>query len=103
MNKSVFSRQRDEDSLVGSVVNNKFRPLKQLHDSDYVKPDQNEKVFQDTHPRKRATFNNALERFEQELKQKNNIQDLNLKDFRVKVKQDEDAVSTEKNTTKNKQ
>jgi len=83
--RSVFAKGNDETSLVGSIINQKFRPLKQLYDSDYVKPDQNDKVFQETHPWRKATFTNALSRFEQELKQRNEIQASNINDYNNKI------------------
>jgi hypothetical protein len=52
--------------------------LKQLHDTDYVKPDQNERVHQDTLPKRKAVFNDALKRFEEQLQNQDEMKNTYL-------------------------
>lgn len=42
--------------------------LKSLIDSDYKKPKENERVFQDEHPFRKTTFIQAMKRHEEKLK-----------------------------------
>ena len=42
--------------------------MKQIFDSDYIKPDQNPRVLQDTSMQKSAAFDEALKRYEDTLR-----------------------------------
>ena len=46
------------------------RFLKQLFDSEYVRPVENDRVVQDTDPCKLSVYNDALKRYEEQLKKK---------------------------------
>lgn len=45
--------------------------MKHLYDSEYVKPEDNKRVVQDSNPVKKATLDEARTRFEQTLDLKN--------------------------------
>jgi homoserine acetyltransferase len=62
------TEQSNFDATLTSV-RRKPRMLKQLFDSEYVKPSENFRVIQDTDPRKHAVYNEALKRYEEQLKQ----------------------------------
>lgn len=46
----------------------KSKALKELCDSDYVRPEDNFRVLQDTNPYKNAALKDALKRYEESLK-----------------------------------
>ena len=54
----------------GSTIGKK-RAVKHLFDSDYVRPEDNFRVLQDDNPLKAAAFKDALSRYENDLKRKN--------------------------------
>lgn len=53
------------------MSNNRSRAVKQLFDSEYVKPEENFRVLQDNNPLKSAALKEALTRYEQSLKKEN--------------------------------
>jgi hypothetical protein len=55
----------------GGMSNNRSRAVKQLFDSEYVKPEENFRVLQDNNPLKSAALKEALTRYEQSLKKEN--------------------------------
>ena len=42
--------------------------VKELFDSEYLHPQNNQRVLQDSHPKKQAAFQQALARYEKDLK-----------------------------------
>lgn len=70
-----------------TTIRRKPRMLKQLFDSEYVKPSENYRVFQDTDPRKHAVYNEALKRYEEQLKQQG-----------VEIKKEFEVMSSNQNT-----
>ena len=73
------------DATRGSPV------IKQLFDSDYVKPDENNRVMQDSHPHKSSTWNAALKRYEEDLKQQGNKNIRDLSNFKTSIDHDVEA------------
>ena len=43
---------------------NRSRGIKHIFDSDYVKPEENYRVFKETHPKRSAVLKDALDRYE---------------------------------------
>ena len=64
------------------------RTVKNLYDSAYVKPEDNYRVIQDNNPVKQATINEALSRYENDLKLKNKMHDMHLTQQKSKIEFD---------------
>ena len=64
---------------------NRSRAVKQLFDSEYVKPEDNFRVYQDTNPVKSAAMKNALQRYEDSLKNENKQLGNHMKEHRNKI------------------
>ena len=52
----------------GGLTATRSRAVKQLFDSEYVKPSENFRVMQDSNPLKSAALKEALNRYEENLK-----------------------------------
>lgn len=65
--------------------NNRARAVKELFDSDYVRPTENYRVFQDSNPLKNAAHKEALERFEGKLKRENKLATHHLSDHNRRI------------------
>ena len=77
--------------------------MKQLFDSEYVKPEENFRVIQDSNPTKSAALKEALNRYEESLKKESKILGYHLKDHKKKIEQDESEIHREKEVKVNKQ
>lgn len=64
---------------------NRARAVKELFDSDYVRPTENYRVFQDSNPLKNAAHKEALERFEGKLKRENKLATHHLSDHNRRI------------------
>lgn len=60
-----ISKSSSVKSTLCSVT--RSRVIKHIFDSDYVKPEENFRVYQETHPKRSAVLKDALERFEAQL------------------------------------
>lgn len=56
-----------------TLLDPRARPMKPIFDSDYVKPDENYRVLQDDSIKKSSAFDAALRRYEETLRQENNV------------------------------
>jgi hypothetical protein len=74
----------------GGLTANKSRAVKQLFDSEYVKPQDNFRVKQDTDPIKSAALKEALKRYEDNLKMENTSAGHHMKDHQHKIEFDEE-------------
>jgi len=86
-----------------NVGSNRSRAVKQLFDSEYVKPEDNFRVYQDNNPTKSAAMKNALQRYEDTLKGDNRVLGGHMQEHRNKIKFDDDEVQREKQMKSNKQ
>lgn len=77
--------------------------MKQLFDSDYVKPQDNTRVMQDSHPIKSAALKEALKRYEDNLKKESGHEGVHLNDHKYKIEFDQNQINQEKETKINKQ
>ncbi len=77
--------------------------MKQLFDSEYVKPEDNFRVIQDHNPLKSAALKEALNRYEENLKKESKQLGYHLKDHHSKIEKDEAEISREKEEKTNKQ
>lgn len=75
-------------SNVSVTVKSMRKPMKELNDSDYMKPQDNFRVFQDTHPLRNATYNQALRRYEDDLKKQSLDSSFYLNEHRKRVQHD---------------
>ena len=81
---SVVSMNVTTNSLL-NYGSNRSRAVKQLFDSEYVKPEDNFRVYQDTNPVKSAAMKNALQRYEDSLKNENKQLGNHMKEHRNKI------------------
>ena len=81
---SVISMNVTSNSLL-NYGSNRSRAVKQLFDSEYVKPEDNFRVVQDNNPTKSAAMKNALHRYEETLKGDNKVLGNHMKDHRNKI------------------
>lgn len=80
-----------------SSARRKPRILKQLFDSEYVKPMENSRVIQDNDPCKFAVYNDALKRYELELQKKGDRikQDFHEANKQISAKNDQEQKEME--------
>ena len=81
---SVVSMNVTTNSLL-NYGSNRSRAVKQLFDSEYVKPEDNFRVYQDTNPVKSAAMKNALQRYEDSLKNENKQLGNHMQEHRNKI------------------
>ena len=81
---SVVSMNVTTNSLL-NYGSNRSRAVKQLFDSEYVKPEDNFRVYQDTNPIKSAAMKNALQRYEDSLKNENKQLGNHMQEHRNKI------------------
>lgn len=66
--KTTISPDReffDGRSTKSTLCNfSRSRVIKHIFDSDYVKPEENYRVYQESHPKRSAVLKDALDRFE---------------------------------------
>lgn len=82
---------------------NKSRAVKQLFDSEYVKPEDNFRVFQDNNPKKNAAMKEALSRYEDTLRNDNKASNGHLQEHHRKINFDNEELYREKEVKLNKQ
>lgn len=82
---------------------NRARAVKELFDSDYVKPSDNFRVFQDSNPVKVAAHKEALERFEGKLKKESQLAGVYLTDHQRRINFDQNEKDREVDEKVNKQ
>ena len=101
----AFSNTYDTSSLKSGGFyqsGGRARAVKQLFDSEYVKPQDNFRVMQDNNPLKSAALKEALKRYENTLQRENKHEGSHLKDHKQKVDFDENQLNQEKETKINK-
>ena len=86
-----------------SLLSSKRRQMKQLFDSDYVRPEENYRVKQDSDPYKKAALTGALKRYEDDLKKQKSVFDVHERDHYKKIDGDQLALQAEKDEKMNKQ
>lgn len=74
------------------LLNTRYKQVKKIFDSDYVKPDENFRVLQDTNPLKNAVMKQALQRHERTLKYEQELYDKHIEEHKNKIIQDEKEV-----------
>ena len=92
----MFSQTYDTTSLKSGgfyASGGRSRAVKQLFDSDYVKPQDNFRVVQDANPLKSAALKEALKRYEDNLKTDNKNEGHQLKDHKHKIDFDENQLN----------
>lgn len=67
-----------------------------------MKPEDNHRVIQDTNPVKSATINEALSRFENDLRAKNDLHHIHLAQHGAKVEDDANEAERERAVRRNK-
>ena len=67
----------------------KSRVIKHIFDSDYVKPEENYRVYQETHPKRSAVLKDALDRYEAQLQNDQDLHDNNMYLHRMRIEHDE--------------
>jgi hypothetical protein len=73
----------------GSIAGaSRTRAVKHLFDSDYVRPEDNYRVLQDDNPLKAAAFKDALSRYENDLKRKNDGHGVHMQQHKNVVERD---------------
>ena len=73
----------------GSVTSvQRKRAVKHLFDSDHVRPEDNFRVLQDDNPLKAGAFKDALSRYENDLKKKNDGHDKYMQLHNMLVERD---------------
>lgn len=82
---------------------NRARAVKELFDSDYVKPTDNFRVFQDNNPLKSAAHKEALCRFESKLKKESKLANHHLTDHHRRINFDVNEKEREVEEKVNKQ
>lgn len=92
----MFSNTFDTNSLKSGGFyqsGGRARAVKQLFDSEYVKPQDNFRVMQDSNPLKSAALKEALKRYEENLQKENKHEGSHLKDHKHKVEYDENQLN----------
>lgn len=101
------SKNFDSLSQVTSVFtqrDKRFKPLKLICDTDYIRPDENDCVQKpETNPKLKAVHADALKRFEQELTGRKKSRQEALQEIEKKIVQDQNDVEQEKLNFKKKQ
>lgn len=82
---------------------NRARAVKELFDSDYVKPTDNYRVFQDSNPLKSAAHKEALDRYESKLKRESKLANHHLSDHQRRINFDVNEKEREVEEKVNKQ
>lgn len=85
-----------------AYVRSQRRTVKNLYDSAYIKPEDNFRVIQDNNPVKSATINEALLRYEQDIKLKNQLHHIHLAQLGAKVQHDEEEAQRERQMARRK-
>jgi len=101
-----MSDNQSVQSYAKSLVDSNRRTtkgIKQLFDSAYVKPEDNERVIQDTHPFKSAAIKEALTRYETNLKKESSETGNFIKELQRKATQDQQEFDKEKQIKVQKQ
>ena len=86
-----------------SINSTQRRAVKELFDSEYVKPEDNYRVFQDSNPLKQAAMKEALSRYETSLKKDSQTLGAHLKDHQKKIEFDDSERNNEKEIKLRKQ
>ena len=81
---------------------NRARAVKELFDSDYVRPADNFRVFQDSNPLKVAAHKEALSRFETMLKKESQLAGHHLTDHQRRINFDQNEKDREVDEKMNK-
>jgi len=81
---------------------NRARAVKELFDSDYVKPAENFRVFQDSNPLKNAAHKEALDRFESKLRKESKLAGHHLSDHQRRINFDVNEKEREVDEKQNK-
>lgn len=79
------------------------KTVKQLYDSAYIKPIDNPRVLQDSHPVRSAAFADALARYERSVKKEQRLRDEHMGQHRGRIADDADAYQQERERKVEKQ
>ena len=85
-----------------TAAQRKNHVLKNLFDSDYVKPEDNFRVFKDDNPLRASVHNEALERYEKQLRDQKLDEKSYLKVHNAVVEKDNGAKQKELDLRKSK-
>lgn len=97
-NSKEYSKSRSVKSTLCAV--SRQRVIKHIFDSDYVKPDENYRVFQESHPKRFAVLKDALDRYEAELQSDQKSHDTNMYNHRMRVEHDQNEIQRERDLKK---
>lgn len=89
-----FTKSRSVKSTLCAV--SRQRVIKHIFDSDYVKPDENYRVYQESHPKRSAVLKDALDRYEAELQSDQKCHDNNLYNHRMRIEHDQNEILRER-------
>ena len=81
-----FIKSRSVKSTLCAV--SRQRVIKHIFDSDYVKPDENYRVYQESHPKRSAVLKDALDRYEAQLQSDQECHNDNMNNHRMRVEYD---------------
>ena len=97
--RSIASLPRSQ--FGGDVsIPSRTRAVKNLFDSEYIRPEENHRVIQDQDPKKIAAFKEGLARYEQNLKSKNETDEKYLRLHNDRVEHDDGIKQREKDLKK---
>ena len=97
-NSKEYSKSRSVKSTLCAV--SRQRIIKHIFDSDYVKPDENYRVFQENHPKRFAVLKDTLDRDEAELHSDQKCHNNNMNNHRMRVEYDQNEIERERELKK---
>jgi len=91
MSPASRDRYQTEDRSTKSTLCNvsKSKIIKHIFDSDYVKPEENYRVYKETHPKRSAVLKDALDRFEAQLQNDQDTHENNMYLHKMRIEHDE--------------
>lgn len=95
MNDAVSVKSFLRTGPPSTYSSNRAKAVKELFDSDYVKPTDNFRVFQDNNPVRVAAHKEALDRFESKLKKENQLAGHHLSDHKRRINFDQNEKDRE--------
>lgn len=75
-----------------STLFSRSRKIKHIFDSEYVKPEENFRVYQESHPKRSAVLKDALDRFEAQLQNDKGTHNNNMYLHKMRIQHDENEL-----------
>ena len=98
--QDFFEGRSTKSTLCGV---SRSRAIKHIFDSEYVKPDENYRVFKESHPKRSAVLKDALDRYEAQLQNDKEAHENNMYIHRMRIEHDENELQREKDLKAYKQ